>query len=215
MLGYGQSDMTCDRPTSLDVQTNLQTEMIEHFGIERPIVIAHDFGGAVSLRTHLLKEVEFELLVLINVVAINPWGSDFFDHVGRHIDAFTGLPPHIHEALVRAYISGALIEPLAPEDFEALVEPWLSEAGGTSFYRQFAMADEALTEVLVPLFAKMRCPVDILWGTEDPWIPIERGRKLHDAIPGSRFFTLEGLGHLPQLEDSDAVLGHLGALQRT
>ncbi|MEE4207480.1 MAG: alpha/beta hydrolase [Erythrobacter sp.] len=209
MLGYGSSQMPADRPTGLDVQGELQAEMLEQWGIERPIVIAHDFGGATSLRAHLLHGVELERLVLMNVVAINPWGSDFFDHVGKHVDAFAGLPSHIHEAVVRAYIKGAMVREIDAEDFEALARPWLTGAGRTSFYRQFAMADEALTEVLVPLYEKVRCPVEILWGDRDPWIPIERGRKLHRSIPGSTFTELPGLGHLPQLEQPDTVLSSL------
>ena len=209
MLGYGQSEMPIDRATSLDVQGELQAEMIDHWGLDSPTVVAHDFGGATTLRSHLLGNIEFRKILLMNVVAINPWGSEFFDHVRAHIEAFTGLPAHIHEAVVRAYIRGALAKGISDEDMEELVNPWLSELGRMSFYRQFAMADEALTEVLVPLYGKVRCPVHILWGKDDPWIPVERGLTLHSSIPGSSFKELDDLGHLPQLENPDQVCKQL------
>jgi len=209
MLGYGCSEMPDDRATSLDVQNKLQAEMIERFGLQRPSLLAHDFGGAVSLRSHLLDGVEFERIVLMNVVAINPWGSEFFDHVGRHRKAFAGLPAHIHEALVRAYIEGALAKPIPQDDTEALVQPWLSETGKQSFYKQFGEADEALTEVLVPYYEKVRCSVHILWGEDDPWIPLSRGGKLHESIPNSTFTPLNELGHLPQLEAPQSVAREL------
>jgi pimeloyl-ACP methyl ester carboxylesterase len=212
MLGYGRSDMPADRPTSLDIQGELQAEMIAHWGLDRPAVFAHDFGGATSLRSHLIGKVDFERIVLMNVVAINPWGSDFFDHVGKHVDAFAGLPANIHEAVVRAYIDGAMVQDIGNEDTEQLARPWLTDAGRMSFYRQFAMADETLTAELFPLYPEMRCPVSILWGEDDPWIPIQRGRTLHQAVPGSIFKKLPGLGHLPQLEDPGAVLAASGFL---
>ena len=55
----------------------------------------------------------------------------------------------------------------------------------------------------------MRCPVAILWGEDDPWIPIARGRLLHEKMPGSSFEVLTGVGHLPQLEAPDRVAGRL------
>ncbi len=206
MPGYGRSGKRADQPTGLDVQGQVFAHMLTHWGLDRPRVVAHDFGGATSLRAHLLHGTEFDHLVLMNVVAMRPWGSEFFDHVGRHVDAFTGLPPHIHQAVVRAYIDGALVTHLADDDTEALVAPWLDETGRASFYRQFAQADERFTAEIEPRYGAVRCPVTIIWGEADPWIPLDRGRALHGLMPGSDFRTLPGVGHLPQLEAPEAVL---------
>ncbi|MEM7718102.1 MAG: alpha/beta hydrolase [Pseudomonadota bacterium] len=206
MPGYGRSDKSEEQRTSLDVQGEVFAEMMVHWGLSKPSIVAHDFGGATTLRAHLLHGCEFENFVLMNVVAMRPWGSDFFDHVGRHVDAFQGLPQHIHEAIVAAYIRGALVNDIPVEDFEALVAPWLTKDGAPSFYRQFAQADEKYTEEVEPLFGQVRCPVKILWGEDDPWIPLERGKALHQLMPKAAFATLAGAGHMPQLETTDAVL---------
>ena len=206
MPGYGRSDKRAEQRTSLDVQGKVFAEMLAHWGLEHPIVVAHDMGGATTLRAHLLHGCEFERYVLMNVVAMRPWGSAFFDHVGRHVDAFLGLPPHIHKAVVEAYIKGAIVNDIDPGDLAKLVEPWLSEAGRGSFYRQFAQADERYTAEVEPAFGEIRCPVRIVWGEDDPWIPLERGKALHGLIPQAGFETLPGVGHLPQLEAPELVL---------
>ncbi|MEO0821998.1 MAG: alpha/beta fold hydrolase [Pseudomonadota bacterium] len=209
MPGYGQSEMRADRSTGLDAQGAVFAQMLGHWGLSRPRVVAHDVGGAATLRAHLLHGCEFERYVLMNVVAMRPWGSDFFAHVGRHIDAFTGLPPHIHRALVEAYIRGALVSDIAEPDLERLVAPWLTEKGAASFYRQFAAADERFTAEIEPLYGRVRCPVRIVWGSEDPWIPLARGRALHEAMPAAEFVTLPGVGHMPQLEAPEAAAAAL------
>ena len=206
MPGYGQSDKSPSQRTSLDVQGAVFAEMLAHWGLSRPSVIAHDFGGATTLRAHLLHGCDFANYVLMNVVAMRPWGSAFFDHVGHHVEAFQGLPPHIHKAVVTAYIQGALVNDIPAQDFDALVAPWLTEAGRLSFYRQFAQADERYTAEIEPLFGQVRCPVTILWGQDDPWIPLERGKALHACMPGAAFVPIDGAGHLPQLEKPSAVL---------
>lgn len=205
MPGYGQSAKSSRQRTSLDVQGEVFAEMLAHWRLARPRVVAHDFGGATTLRAHLLHGCEFENYVLMNVVAMRPWGSAFFDHVGRHIEAFRGLPSHIHRAIVEAYIRGALVTQISDEDINRLVEPWLTADGADSFYRQFAQADEKYTAEIEPLYANMRCPVRIIWGEDDPWIPLERGRSLHVHMPGAQFVALSGVGHMPQLEAPDVV----------
>ncbi len=209
MPGYGQSSKNPQQRTSLDVQGQVFSEMIEHWAIKNPIVVAHDFGGATTLRAHLLHGCEYERLVLMNIVAMRPWGSEFFDHVGKHVDAFMGLPPHIHHAIVESYIKGAIVNGLADNDLQQLVAPWLGAEGSGSFYRQFAQADEAYTVVLEPLYKNMRCDVNIIWGEDDPWIPIARGRELSGYIPSASFEALPGVGHLPQLEAADLILTSL------
>ncbi|WP_157015026.1 alpha/beta fold hydrolase [Mesorhizobium xinjiangense] len=211
MPGYGRSAKDAAQRTALEIQGQVFAEMLAHWGLERPIVVAHDFGGATTLRAHLLHGCDYARYVLMNVVAMRPWGSDFFDHVGRHVDAFSGLPPHIHKAVVEAYIQGALVNTIAPDDFNKLVEPWLTAEGKDSFYRQFAQADEKYTAEVEPHYASVRCPTRILWGEDDPWIPLERGRALHAAMPQASFETMPGLGHLPQLEGPDVVLDRLDA----
>lgn len=211
MPGYGQSSKDPQQATSLDVQGQVFAEMLDHWQLQSPLVIAHDFGGAVSLRAHLLHGCDYRAWVLMNVVAVRPWGSEFFDHVGKHIKAFEGLPPHIHAALVRAYIEGALIRDIHDSDLQGLIDPWLNEAGASSFYRQFAQADERFTQEVEDRFGKLRCPVTILWGTGDPWIPLERGLKLASMVNPQAFIELPGLGHLPQLEDSAATGAELCA----
>ena len=210
MPGYGRSEKRPEQRTSLDVQGEVFAEMLAHWGLARPLVVAHDFGGATTLRAHLLQGCDYGRYVLMNVVALRPWGSEFFDHVGRHVEAFSGLPPHIHRAIVEAYIRGALAGEIDAEDFQQLAAPWLTEAGSASFYRQFAQADERYTAEVEPSYGEIRCPVLILWGEEDPWIPLERGKALHGRIPQAGFETLQGVGHLPQLEAPDRVLARVG-----
>jgi pimeloyl-ACP methyl ester carboxylesterase len=205
MPGFGNSQRGVDERTSVDVQGRVFAEILGHWSLERPLVVAHDLGGITTLRAHLLHGADFARYVLMNVVVLRPWGSDFFDHVGRHVDAFEGLPPHIHRAVVEAYIKGALVHDIDAADLSQLVQPWLTDEGRTRFYRQFAQADERYSLEIESRLQHIRCPVSILWGEDDPWIPLSRGEALHGLIPQASMDTLPGAGHLPQLEVPDLV----------
>jgi pimeloyl-ACP methyl ester carboxylesterase len=53
-----------------------------------PAIVGHDFGGTTVLRAHLLDGRDFAKVVLIDPVAVGPWGSPFFNHARRHREAF-------------------------------------------------------------------------------------------------------------------------------
>jgi pimeloyl-ACP methyl ester carboxylesterase len=200
LIGYGQSAKRDGQNVSLGAQNRLLTELLDHWNLDNPRVVAHDIGGATTLRTHLLDNRDFEKMVLINVVAIAPWGSPFCAHVQQHESGFSGVPAYIHKAIVEAYIQGALSNPLETEEFDTLVRPWLDDAGQAAFYRQIVQASQQYTDEVEPRYANIRCPVQILWGEEDVWIPFATGERLHQAIPHSQFCPVAKAGHLSQLD---------------
>jgi pimeloyl-ACP methyl ester carboxylesterase len=69
--------------------------------------------------------------------------------------------------------------------------------------------DERYTQEAESLYPMIRCPVQILWGEEDQWIPIERGRALHAMIPGSQFHAIRNAGHLVQEDAPEAIVAAL------
>ncbi|MGY1842403.1 alpha/beta fold hydrolase [Modestobacter sp. SYSU DS0875] len=222
MPGYGASSMDPEHAVSLDVQGELLADLLRHWdlspetdgpsaGGRGPHVVAHDFGGAVALRAHLLHGARYASLALVDVVALAPWGSPFFRLVHDHADVFAALPAAVHEGAVRAYIAGASHRGLTEAQLDALVAPWTTPAGHAAFYRQIAQADEAFTDVLEPLYGSLDLPVSVVWGTEDTWIPADRAHRLAGAIPGAELVLIPDAGHLVHLDQPAHLATTLGA----
>ena len=195
LIGYGQSDKSSG-DVSLGIQNQLLDQLLDHWRLDSPAVIGHDFGGTTVLRTYLINGRNFDRLVLIDPVAISPWGSPFFQHVKAHEDAFAGVPDYIHEAIVRAYINTAAFKSMDEETLKMIVLPWIEPDGKAAFYRQIAQANSVFTDEIQALYPKIEAPVLILWGREDTWIPLGQGSVLHDMIPGSLFYAIPDAGHL-------------------
>lgn len=195
LLGYGQSDKS-DQDVSLGIQNKVLAALIDHWKLDKPIAIGHDFGGTTVLRTHLINKKAYQKLILIDPVAISPWGSSFFQHVRKHENAFSGMPDYIHEAIVETYIKTAAHRELPPETIRGIIEPWLGALGKAAFYRQIAQADSRYTDEIQEAYRTIEVPTLILWGKEDPWIPATMGAKLNGLIPKSRLKTIADSGHL-------------------
>lgn len=213
LLGYGQSDKT-PGDVSLGIQNQVLDRLLDHWQLDQPAVIGHDFGGTTVLRTQLLNKRRFDRLVLIDPVALSPWGSPFFQHVRAHESAFAGIPDYIHEAIVRAYVKTAAYAPVNGPTLDMIVTPWLTESGKAAFYRQIAQADSVYTDEIQTRYTELSRPVLILWGREDTWIPLERGEALRDMIPGARLRVIADAGHLVIEEQPERLLREIRAFLR-
>jgi pimeloyl-ACP methyl ester carboxylesterase len=206
LLGYGQSEKANHQDVSLGVQNELLSELLAHWELDRPDVVAHDFGGTTALRCHMLNRHDFNRLLLIDPVALSPWGIGFDLHVRQHEAVFREMPAEMHQVLLSTYIRGALSHPIPDRDLARYLKPWLGEEGQAAFYRQIAQFDQRFTDEIETRYGEVRCPTYILWGEEDQWLPIEQGRRLSQLIPNARFRPVPGSGHLMQEDAPEAVI---------
>jgi pimeloyl-ACP methyl ester carboxylesterase len=211
MPGYGRSSKLPGHDVGFGTQSAALAALVGHWGLERPHVIAHDFGGAVSLRAHLVLGVAYSSLMLVDVVAVPPVGSPFFRFVQAHPDVLGELPAAIHAAIVRTYIQGASAGTLSAETVEALTQPWTGDAGQPAFYRQIADYDERFLAEIEGLLGTIDIPVRILWGADDEWIPPTVAERLHRLIPGSTLSLIDGAGHLMQHDAPVALADEIRA----
>jgi pimeloyl-ACP methyl ester carboxylesterase len=207
--GFGASDKHDGQDVSLAAQGRLLCELLDAWDVVDPVVVAHDIGGAISLRAALLHERSFAALAMLDPVAISPWGSPFYRLVREHAEVFQALPPVLHAALADAYIRTALPVPPASDVMEALLDPWRGAQGQAALYRQIAQGDERHTDEFRPHLARLECPTLILWGEDDPWIPVERGHELAQLVPHAELRTIAGAGHLVQEDAPGEVLRQL------
>ena len=65
------------------------------------------------------------------------------------------------------------------------------------------------------LYLAERLPTLLIWGTDDPIIPIEHARAARARIPESRLVEIAGAGHWPQLDDPDRFVAELSEFVET
>ncbi len=209
LLGYGQSEMREGQDVSLAVQNRVLAFLFEQWGLSRPDVLCHDFGGTTALRGYFLNGLRYNSLTIFDAVALAPWGSPFVAHVQKHEPAFTGLPSYAHDALLAAYLQGAAFQKLSDETLRIYMEPWQGAAGQPAFYRQIAQMDQCYTDEIEPLFTRLDCPVTVLWGEQDKWISIGKGELLAKLISDQPLVRVKNAGHLVQDDAPEAIVANM------
>ncbi len=125
------------------------------------------------------------------VLSYKPLISLFFNQLAK--------PKSVKRILRQAY--GRKNE-VTDELVTLLLEPAFDEGAVDVFLAFISYSQGPIPEDLLP---QLTCPVLILWGTADPWEPIDLARAYGDYPAVEEFIELKGLGHCPQDEAPEVV----------
>src|ERR1700680_903105 len=92
LLGYGDSEQGDGLDVSIAAQGRLLAELLDLWGLDRPLIAGHDIGGAIMLRANLIEGRAFERIALVDSVGFNPWLTPTTTHLRAHLDTDTTMP---------------------------------------------------------------------------------------------------------------------------
>lgn len=116
------------------------------------------------------------------------------------------MPDYMHRALLHAYLQTSACNPLSDEALDIYSAPWLGPVGQAAFYRQIAQMDQRYTDEVEEQYARIDCPVTVLWGQKDEWIPYEKGENLAALISERDVIPIPDAGHLIQEDRPEAIV---------
>lgn len=186
--------------------TGLRDLMVA-LGHDRATVVGHSLGGGIAMQFSYQFPEMTERLVLVSSGGLGPEvsaalraavlpGANLFVSVtagatrrasglaGRLIGA-TGVSSPGLEELVRSYAS------LADADRRSAFLATVRSVVGLN--GQTVRAGDRL-------YLAQDLPVLLIWGADDPIIPVEHGRSAHELLPDSTLVVLDGVHHFPHVE---------------
>ena len=175
-------------------------------GLERFVLAGNSMGGGIALDYALSHPGRLAGLVLVDAAGApqlkKARGNIGFTIartpvVGSLMSQFT--PRSLVERSLRQSVSNqAIVTPTTVDRYwELLRYPGNRAATMERFSARpqpFAPAD----------LSRLRVPTLIIWGAQDPLIPLSSGKWLASHIPGARIAILPGIGHIPMEEAPDA-----------
>ena len=200
LLGYGDSE-PAGQDVSIAAQTRLLTELIRLWDLQAPAIAGHDIGGAIVLRTHLLNEVPFSRIALIDAVVLRPWITPTSRHMKAHLNACRKMPTHIYERVAAAHIATAVHRPMNDATFEQYFSRWRGKDGQEAYLQKVAQFDEEYTAEFEHLLGSVQAPIRIIWGERDAWLDLAFARRLHELMPNSDLKVVPEAGHFA-MEDA-------------
>ena len=202
LFGAGDSRPNPDADLTLAGQTEAIREFMQGKRVERFAAVGHGFGGGIAQL--LALEAGAEALVLIDTVAFGEWPSETVREAqGRSPRS----GPAFAEAVVRtSFDLGMGHRPaLADEELEEYLRSVRDEEGSARFFRFVRALDGSGLDGREDDLARLDIPVLILWGEDDPFLPVELGERLADLFPRASAAVLPGCRHFLPEDAPDTV----------
>jgi pimeloyl-ACP methyl ester carboxylesterase len=217
LIGHGRSA----KPRgdySLGAYASGGRDLLGVLGFERGTVVGHSLGGGIALQFAYQFPEYCERLVLVSSGGL---GTEV--HPLLRAGALPGselvMPLIAPNWAVRA---GAVVGEFL-QRFGVQAGPDLAEAirGYASLADRDARAAflQTLRAVIDlegqrvsatdRLYLAQKLPTLLIWGTDDPIIPVEHGRAAVERIPGSRLVEFPATGHWPQLDDPERFVAEI------
>ncbi len=214
MRGFGASDKRDGQSVSGEAQARLLSRLLDHWGLDEPLMVAHDFGVAAALGACLFEGCRYRRLVLIDAGTLNPCMSSNSLHVRAHLEAYQTMPARIYEQVLRAHIPTTMYRTMDEETFEGYFAPWRGTEGQAAYFRFIGQFDENYLDRIERALPRMATPTRILWGGEDTWIPLDHGERLVRLIPGATLGVLPEVGHFAMDDAPVATADEIAAFLR-
>lgn len=208
LLGQGDSD----KPRgdySLGAHANMLRDLLDALGHKRATIIGQSLGGGVAMQLAYQFPERCERLVLVNSGGLGrevtfylriltvpgfeaifplfcaPWLRDAGNHVATWLGRAGARSTPASQEVWRSYTSLADAE--SRHAFFRTLRDVIDFSG---------QAVSALNR----LYRAAHLPTLIVWGSQDPFIPVNHALAAHAAIPGSRLEVFDGVGHYPHCE---------------
>ncbi len=222
LKGFGSAPKPEDDAYGPHEQAELVHRLILQRGLTNLTIVGHSFGGGVALllALHLLEEQPSRLrrLVLLAPAAYRQKLPPFvwFSHRPRLASFVLGL---LGVRLVVSRVLRQIVyDPtrVTRSQVEGYAEPLARGPARRALFRAGrAVVPEDLDEV-VARYPSITVPVLLLWGRQDPVVPLALGERLATALPDGRLAVLDECGHLAAEEHAEDALEILEAfLDRT
>jgi haloalkane dehalogenase len=194
LLGCGRSGLPEEGDLHIRAQSGYIREFLAGLGVDRFAVVGHGHGGGIAQL--LALEGGVEAMVLVDSIAFDAWPSQTTRALQR--SALKDQREDVVREAFDAFLRRAMAKPERRTDDlrDAYVTPFLGQDGVRAFFRGIDAADGLGLIGREDELAMLGCPTLILWGEEDPYLSVEVGERLNDAIPTSSLAVLPGCSYL-------------------
>jgi pimeloyl-ACP methyl ester carboxylesterase len=189
-------------------------DLLSAIGIDRATIVGHSLGGGVAMQFFYQFPQRVERLVLVSSGGLGREVSPLLRTAalpGMAALLALTIHPRLVGALWRAgdrlrtrrVSIGVYLQAIA----RALRPLENAEAQGAFLHTLRSVIDVHGQRVAATdrLYLLESMPTLIVWGERDNTIPIEHGRRAHEATPNSSFRTLPAAAHFPHLEDPEGL----------
>ena len=193
LIGFGFSDKPLIDYT-IDFFSKFLQKFLDSINVENPIIIGSSLGGQISAEYTAEHPKNVEKLVLVSPSGIMKQSTPALD---AYIMA--ALYPNEQNAKNAFEMMEGSGKSPPPEIIDGFVKRMKLPNAKLAFMSTILGLKnaKAITEKL----RSITVPTMIVWGSDDPVIPITHADEFVESIKNCIFFKMDGIGHTPYVQD--------------
>lgn len=202
LLGYGYSGKPRRGKYTIEAQARMIVGLLDNLGIEQANIVGSSYGGAVAATCALDYPDRLRNLVLVGSVTNNEVTKYLLLRlfglplVGDIVSPFLlGSRTLLRRRMKKVYERHSWV--LDERRVEARHRPLRAANTHRAIIRTVRRWDAERIQRDAHL---IRQPTLLIWGDNDPDVPLRHGQHLNREIDGSRLIVFRNCGHLPQEE---------------
>jgi abhydrolase domain-containing protein 6 len=209
--GHGDSIAAMDLCYDINAQAERLKELLTKLGIERVHLIGNSMGGTIAVHLASVSPNLVASLILIGAAGFEACPSWLRQHF-----AATGINPMIELKDASDYRTMMGIGMQSPPYIPQILVAALTRA----FVKREAINQKIVNDIEKDLnqtdcLANIVAPVLIIWGAADKVEHVANAELLHQRLGNSKKIIMEGIGHVPMIEDPKRVASACSAFYQT
>jgi pimeloyl-ACP methyl ester carboxylesterase len=213
LLGHGESAKPMG-DYSLGAFASGLRDLLGVLGIERATVVGQSFGGGVAMQLAYQHPELCERLVLVGSGGLGrevSWLLRALSLPGAELVLPVAVPSFVRDrgdAVSRFIRDRGVRAPKVAEMWSAY-RSLADTENRQAFMRVLRGVIDAggqTVSAMDRLYLAAAVPTLIVWGQDDPIIPVAHAHAAHEAIAGSRLEIIDGVGHFPHVEAPERFL---------
>ena len=201
MPGFGLTGPAPDGDYTIEAYVRFVEGLLDHYGLERCVLVGNSFGGQVAWETALADPGRVRALILVDSAGYAIESQSV--PIGFRLAKVPGLNRLLSSVTPRAMVESSVENvygdpaKVTPELVDRYYELTLREGNRGALVQRFLQAPAGPHQDRI---GKVAVPTLILWGGRDRLIPVEYGGLFNRDIAGSQLVVFDDLGHVPQEE---------------
>ena len=213
LLGFGRSDPPTTHAVDIRGHADRLISVLDQLGINFACVVGHDVGGGIAQCLAVRHPHRVSRMCLIDSVAFDAWPSREVRLARAMLPLTRHLPPSWILSVVRAdLLRGYRDTDRGEHAIDLYLRAFSGPGGREALVTHLTALDAAETSALAARLKDVVCPVAVVWGEHDPFLPVTLGRRLAGAIPAATFELVPGAGHFVPEESPSQVAAAIGKL---
>lgn len=213
LLGYGRSDPPGGRALTLEAHAERVTALLDALSVGSACVVGHGLGGGIAQALAVRWPARVERLALLSSIGFGDWPTRDVKLARATLPITRHLSPAWLLSMVRAELERGYSDAArASHSLDKYARPFATLEGRSTLVRHIRALDARDTGALAGQLGGIACPTAVVWGAQDPFLPLSLGRRLADAIPGASFDVVPGARHFTPEDAPRQVADALAAL---